>query len=42
VHRIIERHHGRVGVEENPGGGSRFWFILPAESPAEQTVAAGG
>jgi signal transduction histidine kinase len=42
VHRIIERHHGAVGVEENPGGGSRFWFTLPAENHAEQTVAAGG
>ncbi|MFI7542048.1 ATP-binding protein [Actinoplanes sp. NPDC049599] len=42
VHRIIERHHGRVGVEENPGGGSRFWFTLPAESRAEQTMATGG
>jgi signal transduction histidine kinase len=42
VHRIVERHHGQVGVEENPGGGSRFWFTLPAERLAEQTVAAGG
>ena len=30
VHRIIERHGGVTGVEENPGGGSRFWFTLPA------------
>jgi signal transduction histidine kinase len=28
--RIIERHHGHIGVEANPGGGSRFWFTLPA------------
>jgi signal transduction histidine kinase len=27
--RIIERHGGRIGVEPNPGGGSRFWFTLP-------------
>ncbi|GIE91920.1 sensor histidine kinase [Actinoplanes regularis] len=26
--RIIERHGGRIGVEDNPGGGSRFWFTL--------------
>jgi signal transduction histidine kinase len=29
VHRIIERHEGAVGVEENPGGGSVFWLTLP-------------
>ena len=29
VQRIIERHGGRVGVDANPGGGSRFWFTLP-------------
>jgi signal transduction histidine kinase len=28
--RIVERHHGRIGVEANAGGGSRFWFTLPA------------
>jgi signal transduction histidine kinase len=30
VHRVIERHGGEVGVAANPGGGSRFWFSLPA------------
>jgi signal transduction histidine kinase len=39
VHRIVERHEGEVGVEENPGGGSVFWFTLPAGVPA-QTAAA--
>jgi signal transduction histidine kinase len=29
VHRIVERHGGRAGVQDNPGGGSRFWFTLP-------------
>ncbi|MFF5079906.1 ATP-binding protein [Actinoplanes sp. NPDC000266] len=29
VQRIVERHHGTVGVEENPGGGTRFWFTVP-------------
>ena len=30
VRRIIERLGGRVGVESEPGAGSRFWFSLPA------------
>ncbi|GIF18202.1 signal transduction histidine kinase [Actinoplanes tereljensis] len=30
--RIVERHGGQIGVEENPGGGSLFWFTLPAAS----------
>lgn len=30
VQRIVQRHGGAVGVESNPGGGSRFWFTLPA------------
>ncbi|GIE49159.1 hypothetical protein Ani05nite_26930 [Amorphoplanes nipponensis] len=43
VHRIIERHGGEVGVEANPGGGSRFWFTLPAVAPGERSpVAARG
>jgi signal transduction histidine kinase len=28
--RIVERHGGHIGVHDNPGGGSRFWFTLPA------------
>jgi signal transduction histidine kinase len=32
--RIIQRHGGRIGVEPNPGGGSRFWFTLPAPTSA--------
>ncbi|WP_374220726.1 ATP-binding protein [Deefgea sp. CFH1-16] len=26
---IIEHHQGRLWVESNPGGGSRFIFTLP-------------
>ena len=29
VKTIVEAHHGQVGVENRPGGGSIFWFTLP-------------
>ncbi|MDP1795044.1 MAG: ATP-binding protein [Acidimicrobiales bacterium] len=29
VKKIVERHGGRVGIADNPGGGSQFWFTLP-------------
>lgn len=29
VKAIVEAHGGTVGVDENPGGGSLFWFALP-------------
>jgi PAS domain S-box-containing protein len=31
VQRIVEKLGGEVGVESEPGAGSRFWFTLPAE-----------
>ena len=38
--RIVERHGGRIGVEENEGGGSRFWFTLPASRPERLSAAS--
>jgi signal transduction histidine kinase len=29
--RIVERHGGVIGVADNPGGGTRFFFTLPME-----------
>jgi PAS domain S-box-containing protein len=32
VKAVIEAHGGQVGVEDQAGGGSAFWFTLPVES----------
>jgi PAS domain S-box-containing protein len=31
VKTIVEAHHGEVGMEERPGGGSIFWFTIPLQ-----------
>jgi signal transduction histidine kinase len=39
VRRVIERHHGRMGVVSEPGKGSTFWFDL-ALAPLPAPVAS--
>lgn len=39
VRKVIERMNGRVGVESEPGRGSRFWLDLEAASVARQEAA---
>ena len=36
----VEAHGGRIGAESKEGGGSRFWFTLPAAWPALTPEAA--
>lgn len=31
VKTIVEAHHGEVGMEDRPGGGSIFWFTIPLQ-----------
>lgn len=33
--RIVERHGGRIGIAPAEEHGTRFWFTLPADAPAE-------
>lgn len=39
--RVIERHGGKIGVRDNPEGGSRFWFTLPT-SPSTRFTRENG
>ncbi|WP_433790384.1 ATP-binding protein [Actinoplanes sp. CA-252034] len=39
--RIVERHGGEIGVTDNPGGGTRFWFTLPAAEITEDSDMTG-
>ena len=35
VRKVVEKMGGRVGVESEPGGGSRFWIDLERAAPPE-------
>jgi signal transduction histidine kinase len=39
-HRVVERHGGTIAVSDNPGGGTRVTFTLPAADRAVTPVAA--
>jgi two-component system, sensor histidine kinase len=36
--RIIHAMGGRIGVESNPGEGSRFWFDIPLEAAPDAAI----
>jgi len=37
--QLVELMGGRIGVESEPGQGSRFWFTLPLEPSTEADIA---
>ncbi|MFC4065345.1 ATP-binding protein [Actinoplanes subglobosus] len=39
--RIVKRHGGEIGITDNPGGGTRFWFTLPAAETTEDSDMTG-
>lgn len=38
-HRVVQRHGGTLTAYDNPGGGTRFRFTLPAVSPRSPDAA---
>jgi signal transduction histidine kinase len=42
VRKVVEKMGGRVGLESEPGKGSRFWVELRAADQPEPTGGAGG
>ncbi len=38
--RVVEAHGGVIGVTDSEAGGARFWFTLPAASPAGNAAEA--